>query len=35
MHRLAQSVENGDVSTEDALAEIEESFENLANLRPE
>jgi hypothetical protein len=35
MHRLAASVEAGVVTVEDAAAEIEETFDNLQNLRPE
>jgi exonuclease VII small subunit len=35
MHRLAASLEAGEVTLEDAAAEIEETFDNLQNLRPE
>ncbi len=35
MHRLAASVEAGEISIDDATAEIDEAFENLDNLRPE
>lgn len=35
MHRLAASVEAGEVTIDEAAAEIDETFENLQNLRPE